>query len=352
MQSLLAQEVDEVASAPSDAVTGAPAHFGNPHEEYRAVRGSAAVRDVSHVGKLRFDGVDHLDFLHRMTTNHCLDLQSGTGVEVVFPDNRGRIVEFGCCNHLPDGSTLLVCTSVGGQLLLNWLERYHFAERMQIVDETESLAMIELMGPDAANLASSLGLVVTAVAKRAQLQGDDNGVLLFRMDCLSWPGLRAVGDRPAVARLWRTLRDAGAHPIGEEAFETFRIEAGMPAPQHELTEDHNPWECGLSRAVNMNKGCYIGQEVIARLDTYDKVKQHLVGVVALDQAAVPRQGDLVRVEEREVGTVTSAVFSPLLNRVIALGYVRTSDCATGNSVSLGSDGVDAVIVDLPFAGPI
>jgi len=350
LQSLLAQEIDEISIAPCDPDTGAPAHFASPTEEYRAGRCKAAVRDASHLSRLRFDGEDHLDFLHRMTTNHCLELQPGTGIEVIFPDNRGRIVEFGCCHHLADATSLFIGGPADGQQLLSWLERYHFSERMQIRDEAASSAMIELIGPESADIARSLGIDITQVPEHSQLQneGSDYDALFLRLDRFSCPGLRAVGDISSIARLWQALRAAGCDPIGEEAFETLRIEFGVPASRRELTQEFNPWEPGLARAVHMNKGCYIGQEVIARLDTYDKVKQHLVGL-AFDGELMPQAGDVISIAEREVGTVTSATSSPLLGHPIALGYVRTSHCAVGTIVSVGSAAGNATVVDLPFA---
>ena len=114
-----------------------------------------------------------------------------------------------------------------------------------------------------------------------------------------------------------------------------------------MTEDYNPWEAGLGRAIHMDKGCYIGQEVIARLDTYDKIKQHLVGL-RLPAGDLPAPGQPLRDDRREVGRITSTADSPTLGP-IALAYVRRDACDAGTELAL--DQGRATVVTLPFAIP-
>jgi aminomethyltransferase len=161
-----------------------------------------------------------------------------------------------------------------------------------------------------------------------------------------------VDDAEAV---WKKLIDgdppAGVQPCSLGALEIHRIERGFPVYGKELTEDVNPLEAGLERFVSFTKGCYIGQEVIARLDTYKKLQKRLVGLL-LDENAVVRQGARVTAQGNEVGWVTSAAQSPRLNRTIALAYVRSAWAVpnTGLDMATESGAQEAQVVQLPFEG--
>ncbi len=120
----------------------------------------------------------------------------------------------------------------------------------------------------------------------------------------------------------------------------------MPVAGKELTEDYNPLEAGLLDYVSFNKGCYVGQEVVTRLDTYDKVQKHLVGL-AFQGASVPAEGATLFAGGKRTGTVTSLATSPASGRAIGLGYVRKAEAASGTQLNVGSDTGDvAVVADL------
>jgi folate-binding protein YgfZ len=160
-----------------------------------------------------------------------------------------------------------------------------------------------------------------------------------------------VGGHAAI-RLWGTdiatvvaqLAAAGAMPLQHSTYEVLRVEWGVPA-RAELTLEHNPWEAGLGDAIHMNKGCYTGQEVVARLDTYKKVKQHLVGLL-FDGPVKP--GATIEVQGRAVGNITSVALSPTLG-VIGLGYVRTAHCLADTPITIQEHlPVSGRISELPF----
>ncbi|MFH1567725.1 MAG: folate-binding protein, partial [Gemmatimonadota bacterium] len=256
-----------------------PADYGDPAVEYRAARSGAVVRDASHWARLELAGPDHLDFLHRLTTGSFRDLSPGAGLRTVFPDNRGRIVTCGAFTRLDETRALGILPPQGRVVLPAWLDRFHFSEAVSWIDRSAELGMLELGGPMAAQVvAAVLGCDVAAAPEAALLPASDTtGMHLLRYDHLGGAGLRLLGPPESLRDVWSRLLAAGACPLGEDVAEVLRIESGTPGPR-ELTTDHNPWEAGLGHLVHANKGCYIGQEVIARLSTYDKVKQRLVGV--------------------------------------------------------------------------
>jgi folate-binding protein YgfZ len=139
--------------------------------------------------------------------------------------------------------------------------------------------------------------------------------------------------------------------VGAQAYEAVRVEAGFPAWGSELNEEMNPLEAGLDASIHWNKGCYIGQEVIARLDTYHKVQRHLVGLRFDTASAPPAARAQVFASGEAAGWVTSSIVSPALGVPIALAYVRASHAAPGTAVQVGSPaggGAGASVVPLPF----
>ena len=313
------------------------------YDEYHAARTGAALRDAQASFRLYMRGADHLDFLHRMTSNDFHNLQLGHGLEAVFIEQRARILDLATCYRGPD-VTALILSPDSRTAIPDWLDRFIFAEALELADRTDETAMFELIGPQAAQLVARVLNADLAELQDHQLLNPQvaDGLWLART---AGPGLRTFGPPASVKDLWQRFATAGASPIGLETWEILRIEQGLPLLGRELNQDYNPWEAGLGRAIHLDKGCYIGQEVIARLDTYDKVKQHLVGL-QLSAAKLPPTGQPLRDDTREVGRITSAVHSPSLGP-IALAYVRRSACAEGTA--LDADGVQATVVPLPFS---
>ena len=311
-------------------------------DEYHAARTGAALRDAQASFRLYMHGADHLDFLHRMTSNDFHNLQIGHGLEAVFIEQRARILDLATCYRGPD-ATALILSPDSRTAIPTWLDRFIFAEALELVDQTDETAMFELVGPQAAQLVARVLDTDLATFQDHQLLDPQvaDGLWLTRT---FGPGLRTFGPPPAIEDLWQRFVAAGARPIGSETWEILRTEQGLPLLGRELTQDYNPWEAGLGRAIHLDKGCYIGQEVIARLDTYDKVKQHLVGL-RLSVAELPPTGQPLRDGTRAVGRITSAVHSPTLGP-IALAYVRRSACTEGTALDAG--GAQATVVPLPF----
>ncbi|MCC7264252.1 MAG: aminomethyltransferase family protein [Candidatus Latescibacteria bacterium] len=340
-----ASSIPTAAALPGDGQP--PAHYGDPEVEYQAGRRGVGLRDTSHWSRLRFAGRDHLDFLHRMTTNHFRGLQPGTGLEALFTDNHGRILELGTFYRAGD-TTLAVLSPNGRETIPAWLDRYIFAEQIAVEDFSAGLAMFELLGPQAGALVSRvLGKNLDAVADHHLLNEPiAEGIWLARLDYFGHAGLRAIGPVEKLRPGWESLLEAGAQPLGEQAWEVLRVEAGLPLQGRELGEEHNPWEANLGRTVHMNKGCYIGQEVIARLDTYDKVKQRLVGL-ELPSGPLPPASSVLRAGHAEAGHLTSAVTVPGRAGGLGLAYVRREHWQPGTQLQLEGCSQPVRVVPLP-----
>lgn len=310
-------------------------------DPYSAATGGAALLDASGRGRILFTGPDHLDFLHRMSTNGIAGRAAGEGLETVFCDSRGRIVQLASLSRTADDETTAFVEDAPA--LLAWLERYRFSERMEQADISAATGQLEMVGPGCAE------------AFRSALRADpgDSVETSFPLEGGSWAMRTQAGGQLAL-RLWgpgeeidrcrRRLVAAGVAELDDRTWEVLRVEWGQPAAGRELTLDHNPWEAGLDDAIHLDKGCYIGQEVVARLDTYRKVKQHLVGLRLAD-GVVP--GARVEAAGRAVGVVTSAASSARLGS-LALAYVRTAHCRPGTPLSV--EATAAEVSALPFDG--
>ncbi len=314
--------------------------------EYRAATTGAGIIDSSEKGRLHFCGSEHLEFLHRLSTNDTLHCAVGAGMRTVFCDPRGRIVEVLELCRINSDLTEGFTTVNGAAALIEWLGRYHFSEQIEWRDNSDDLEQCEIVGAQAVQMcADVLAIDAAGVPRFSLLQHSSFGAM--RIEAGRHPGIRLWGPDLTAPR--KALVDAGAVAIRPVTQEQLRIHWGEPGTT-ELTLEHNPWEAGLGDAIHMAKGCYTGQEVIARLDAYQKVKQHLVG---LRLAAPVPSGAVVSVAGTTVGTVTSIAIDPELG-TLALAYVRTAHCHEGTPVEIHSDmgaPVHAVVSNLPFVTP-
>jgi folate-binding protein YgfZ len=149
--------------------------------------------------------------------------------------------------------------------------------------------------------------------------------------------------------LQREIEQFGGTVIDDETYNLLRIEAGIPIAPNELNDKHNPLETTLVQAISWTKGCYIGQEVIARLDTYDKVQRHLMGFETSDtfqNGSLPIS--VANAEGEQIGEITSLEFSPSLQKSIGLAFIKTAFAIPGMDIKIGKEINPATLVKLPF----
>jgi folate-binding protein YgfZ len=326
-----------------------PLDYGDPNAEALAVRRGAGLADRSDRGKIRLEGPDRVAFLQAIVSNDVAAIEPGLGRYTLGLNHKGQIVaEF---PMLPwDESLLLHVEPEERAFTVGWLRRYKLRSKVQIADETEALALLSLAGP------SSPGVLAAWLGERIVLDQDAVAEREWRGQPVLLAGARDTGELgydvflPAsvAGEACDAFTTMGAPPIGRLAWEILRVEAGTPRYGPELNESTLPPEAKLEeRAISYEKGCYPGQEIVARIKNRGHVNRLLRGLT-LDVGDPPAAGTLVRTPEREVGAVTSAVWSPTLERPIALAYVRR-EISPGQTVSL-ADGRAAMVVDPPFVG--
>lgn len=322
------------------AVDGTGLATADPLTQYRAGHEGAVLVDRPAIGRLAIGGQDALDLLHRLTTNRIKGLAPGAGTATVFTTAKGRILDLVSLHRTAD-SLLCLCGEGRAKPLREWIERYTFREDVSVEDRTASHGTLGLYGPRAASVLESLaGETAASLPLHHVLEVVLEGqtVAIVRTFPIGGDGflLTAPGDRLAALRERLIASADGAVSIEPACLDLLRIEAGMPAAGSELREDFNPWEACLHDAISLDKGCYVGQEVIARLHTYKKVSRLLVRLLFAGEAA-PIAGAPLEREGETTGVVTSVATVPGSGQVVALGYVRDEDAVAGTEVLAGTE---------------
>jgi folate-binding protein YgfZ len=340
------RELQAALGAAFTAVAGAevPLSFGNDAIALEAAHTGVALFDRSHWGRIQIGGADRLRFLHNQTTNSFNTLQPGQGCDTVFVTSTARTIDLATAYILKE--SVLLLTSPGySQRLIEWMDRFiFFADKVDLRDVTATTAAFSLLGAESNALLEKLGassIVGQPLANHLLLNLGGIEAQIAVGSGLAIDGYTLIVDAEHAALLWQTLTEAGAIPLGEKAWEQLRVEQGRPVPEQELTEDVNPLEAGLWHTISLSKGCYIGQETIARLHTYRGVKQQLWGV-RLNVPAEPES--VVMLGEEKIGKLTSCASAE--QGYFGLAYIRTKAAAPGLKVQIGTS--EGELVATPF----
>lgn len=336
-------------------------HYGDPEGECRALRESAGVLDLSVRGRLCLTGKDRQRFLNGQATNNVKDLQAGQGCYAALLTPKGK-VQGDLFIHALAQELLLDFEPGQLEKITQRLEKYLIADDVQMVNVTPYYGLLSVQGPQAVAVVEALrlGVAVPAVAYHSVVvQHPEWGELCAaNVPRLLTCGVDLFVPAAALGSVWTALLAAaaktGGRAAGWAALETARIEQGIPRYPVDMDESHLAPEAGLdTRAISYTKGCYTGQEVIARIRTYGQVAKHLRRVRWEGDAKVlPQKGDKVYEGGKEIGYATSATYSPALKTNLALAYIRKEQDRPGREVELGVGGarVRAVIMETGPAG--
>jgi hypothetical protein len=312
-----------------------------------AVETGVAFCDRSHWGRIEIGDRDRQTFLHNQSTNDLKSLKPGQGCDTVVVTSTARTIDL-VTAYVLDETVLVVTSPDRRETLLTWFDRYiFFGDRVTLKDMTSESAMFSILGPERDRLITELGageMVGQPVATHRLLELAGVRVRVAVGSGLAIAGYTLIVDIDGAEALFQALNAAGAVQLSDRDWEQLRIQQGRPMPEHELTEDYNPLEAGLWQTVSFNKGCYIGQEKIARLDTYKGVKQQLWGV-RLSQ--VVEAGAIVTSVDdanEKIGALTSITQTE--SGWFGLAYIRTKAGGSGLLVRVGE--ARGELVDVPF----
>lgn len=313
---------------------------------YQAAQEGAAIWAVPDPGYLIVRGEHQQDFVQRQTTNDVRQLAPGRTQPTVLTSPTARILDVWRLVPEAEGIGIVTLPGRGAHTARYLQSRIFFMDKVTVTDASAEVAQVEVIGPNAATLLGEIG-VPAPPDQDALLEAPFEGGALraIGLDAAGGHFLLLVPSAGQDALLAR-LSDAGAAALDEAAYEALRIEAGLPGPARELTEDFTPLEANLDAAISLAKGCYTGQEILARQVNYDKITRRLVGL-RLASAAAP--GAAVQVDGRTAGEVTSVVESPRYGWV-ALAVVKRPHHAPGTEVMVQDEvrTVAATVAALPF----
>jgi len=348
--------------------------FGEPQAEYAAIRKSCGLMDCAHRALLELTGRDRLAFLNNLLTNQTWDkqtksgLQAGQGIYAFFLNVKGRIAADMNVLELGDRTLLEMDGRLVEPIKLAF-DKYLFAEQVKMRSLIGASHELALYGPGARHLLESAsGASFPAIEPLAstRIKLFDVDVIVWRDDPSGTPGYHVIIPTDSAPTIWRefvarygesaSLGKRPLRPIGWAAFNATRIEAGRPLYGIDFDDSILPAETGalFNRAVSLTKGCYLGQEIVARMHARQQVAKQIVGW-KLENDALPMAGaKLFDDKGNEIGGVTSSTLSPILSDVaIGLGYVKRPFIAAGTKIRVPAEGAvrEATVSELPFVKP-
>lgn len=315
---------------------------------YQAAIENVAGFPVPQPGFLFIDGRDQADFLQRQTTNDIQLLQPHRALPTVLTNPSARILDVLYLIQETDAIQAITLPGRGSSTGAYLKSRIFFKDQVRVEDHSPDYQQIDLCGPRADRLVEKLGFTHLPGGDElisAELDGET--IFLMGSTTQLWLGVRLLAPQSTYPSILAVFDRASVPLLTPELYHVLRVEAGLPWSGFELNDNYTPLETGLDGAISPTKGCYTGQEVIARQITYDKITQRMCGL-HLEASAIP--GTPVWGENRQIGTVTSAVRSPRFGW-LALAILRRPNFAPGTELQVGiahDTSTAARVSELPF----
>ncbi|MGI6455103.1 MAG: YgfZ/GcvT domain-containing protein [bacterium] len=328
-----------------------PAHYGSAIQETFTLRHSAGLFDLSHWAMIQISGPDRKTYLHRMVTNEVENLDPGQGNANLILNPQGKVLaDFWLLNF--EDRLLLLTHAHLKERIISTLDKYLIMEEAEIRDVTSDMVMLSLQGPQAEQTLRqciSEGSLPAEELHHTHVKIEHSELIALRLSHTGEDGFDLLLKPEQAEPVWNKLITSGAHPTGMDALEILRVEAGIPVVDKDLDDKVIPQEARLHHALSFTKGCYLGQEVVARLHFRGHVNRELTGFY-LNTPQPPEQEVLLTHEGKPVGSITSAVLSPTLNRVIGIGFLRCKLREEGREIQGENAGeqITATVANLPL----
>jgi folate-binding protein YgfZ len=301
--------------------------YSSVEEEYNSFYNSAVVYDASHSSIFYVTGKDAIEFLHRISTNDLLNLADYSCIQTLFLNEKGRLIDRLKLFKFPEYS-ILIASPDNAEKVYRWIERYAVMDDIKVKQTEESYLYLKIMGKKSEIFFTLLfGDQLKNLEERKiyKYVGQDFQCWVIKDEVLpQHSGYEILCDeinRESLLRYVHSNLDTfNVHFIGSEAFDKIRIEFGEPVFPNEINDAFNPYEVNLIKYVSFTKGCYIGQEVIARLDTYEKVKFDFNGFI-LERDYNFEDKVIYRKDGSPAGELTSKTYSLKLKSPVAIGIL-------------------------------
>lgn len=320
-------------------------------EGWKAAQEAAVLYDHSGRELITVTGEDRVSFVHGMCTQDINGLAEQAATDATHVTAKGAIVADSRILKLADEVLIDVAPGRGAPLR-TFLDTYLISEDAELTHSTDRFGQLGVYGPKAGEIVTAAlgvqlpeGFPTTNNALHVHTwQGST--LLLLGNARTTAAGIDVLVPQPLLEQAFTALETAGALAVGRDVIETLRVEKGVPRSGAELTEKTIPMEAHLAHAISYNKGCYIGQEVIARGTFRGQMSRKLVGLLLGEKA--PAAGTELFVGDRRVGWLTSVVHSPARNQHVALGYVNRNFLEAGTVLTLAGEAGEVTVAELPL----
>lgn len=331
--------------------------FSTPEDETFSLYNGVGLRYLNNSGIIELKGKDSLEFLHRISTNSIKDLKKEDVRNTIFTSEKGRII--GISTVMNFESYLLLISSLKSQpKILSWLDKYIVGDDVKVSDASHRFNIFEILGPQSESFMNfTIGDSVSGIPDNSFNVVSNDGKLFFLAKIKNLNGkvkYWILADQENSKKLINyMIENKGPYDfnlVGEDAYNAYRIEMGIPSDPNELNDFINPLEAGLNDLVDFKKGCYIGQEVIARLDTYDKVQKQLMGICFSEAISPTENFTLLDDQKNEIGNITSIAYSSKIRKNIGMGYVKKANAENGHKVIAKNKvkEIEVTLHELPF----
>jgi folate-binding protein YgfZ len=339
-----------------------PMSYGDTFAEYFAVRdGDAGLFDLSTRGRIRVSGSEAVMFLNGLITNDMKTLVENHWMRAVFPNVQGRLIASVRVARLKDEThgnktipVFLIDTEAAThEKVFKTIERFTMAGDFHVTDITGQSVQLSVQGAKAVEILSAvLGSEIVDLPRDGVLEVDFEGNVLtaIRSTHTGEDGFDLFLSAPQGVELWESIRKMGAQPVGYDAMDVLRIEAGIARFGRDMDETNVVTETNLDDAISFTKGCYVGQEIVIRIKHRGHVAKKLTGLIFRKEEAIAPAAVIKSADAKDIGKITSATFSPQLATSIALGYVRYEYLMSGTSVTVVTENGEtpATVTELPF----
>ena len=328
-----------------------PVQYSGVVAEHKIVRSAAGLFDISHMARLSFGGDDALKLLETVFTNSVATMKDGQVRYGLVCNESGFILDDILVYRWPYGYAAVVNAS-NREKIVAWLKQHSTGLDVEIQDQTIDTAMVAVQGPEAVKMCAGMFADDVSGLKyyfATPTRYKDRGCVVSRTGYTGEDGLEVMVPNALAVTLWDELAAKGAVPCGLGARDTLRLEAAMPLYGHELGESIDPIQAGLSWAVKLDKGDFIGRDAIRKLGA-DASRPVRVGLELEGKRAAREGCGLLGVGDEAVGTVTSGSFCPWVEKSIAMAYVKPTHAAVGTPLDVDIRGTTApaTVVPLPF----
>ena len=324
-----------------------PALFSNVKDEFGALRSTSGVFRLSDRAKLQLTGGDRVRWLNGMTTNNIRDLAQGHGVYALLLNPQGHIL--GDLYAYQHGESLVIDTARSHlEKILATFEHYIIMDDVEVADISSTLTVVGIAGPESQTVLKAAGLETSDLKPLQFVEVTVSGVpvTLIRGPHLNYPSYELWMVPDLASQAVSHLQASGATPVGTEALELYRIALGAPRYGQDIRERDLPQETEQSQALNFNKGCYVGQEIVERIRSRGNVHRKFTGFRI--SGPLPANGSKIQAQGKEIGEITSTAIipGPQGDQSVALGYIRREFSTPGKEVQI--EGASAIVADLPF----